>query len=93
MSFEPNWASPPGDTVARLMASGGFTESELADQIGLGDSLVSDLLKGQIEITNDLAEVLSRALGASPQFWMRRQDQYIADRQRLERISSQVDIL
>lgn len=83
MSFEPNWASPPGDTISRLMSASGLTEAELADQIGLDDNLVSKLLDGQLQIAGDLAEALSNVLGASPEFWMERHDQYMSDLQRL----------
>lgn len=84
MNFEPNWASPPGDTVMRLMSASGLTELELADQIGLDDDLIGDLLDGRLQITTEVAEALSNVLGASPEFWERRYEQFMSDRRRLE---------
>ena len=83
MNFEPNWVSPPGTTVLRLMAVRGLTDDEVADDLGLELSDFQLLLKGELRINSDIAEALSTCFGSTPRFWMARDIHYSKECRRL----------
>lgn len=82
--FEPNWASPPGDTISRLAAASNVSTHELAERIGFEEDVFAGIMDGRVQIWGDIAEALSAELGASSQFWTERYNQFVADRARLE---------
>lgn len=81
--FEPKWTTPPGATVLDLLQERGLPVSELAQVVHKDLQSVSRLLFGVEPLTSDWAESLSRALGATPTFWLRREELYRADLKRL----------
>ena len=76
MTFTPNWVSPPGDTIAAIMRRRDISLPELAQRICLTVDETAALINGDRRIDRILAEELSRALGASTMFWIRREEQY-----------------
>jgi len=88
MSFEPNWASPPGATIERLMATREIDAEELADGLGLERPDFSLLLSGNARITPTLASALADHLGSTPRFWLARDKTYLSD---LARLSAAAD--
>lgn len=81
--FEPNWASPPGDTISRFADAGKISIHELAERIGLEEDLLSGIMEGRVVISDEIADALSLELGASRQFWIERYNQFLGDRARL----------
>lgn len=84
--FMPQWASPPGDTIAEVLAARGWTRAEFAARLNQPTEMVDDLLTGGIPITVGLAQRLSVVIGATAAFWMARDVQYHQDRERVRRI-------
>ncbi|BDB72293.1 XRE family transcriptional regulator [Comamonas thiooxydans] len=82
-TFEPNWATPPGATVLDLLQERQVPLSELAHQAQKTVRSVSRLIHGVEPLTEDWARCLSMMLGATPAFWLRREQTYRADLQRL----------
>lgn len=82
-TFEPNWASPPGATVLDLLLERQVPVKELASRVHKDVQSVSRLVYGVERLTTDWAECLSALLGASPSFWLRREEIYRADLRRL----------
>src|SRR2546425_8436807 len=80
--FLPDWASPPGETIADILAERQISATDLAGRLGEPASFVHDLLVGKSRITNDVAEGLARALGPSAAFWRVREEQYRSDLKR-----------
>jgi HTH-type transcriptional regulator/antitoxin HigA len=74
--FSPDWASPPGATVAKLLAAQGISAKDFAEQLGLGVSRLRDFIEGRVPLSSQMAKVLARRLGASPGFWERRESEY-----------------
>ena len=74
--FNPDWASPPGDTIADLMEEQSISLESLAHATGQPLELLSQVLSGSAPISEAMAESLSQALGASGEFWLRRESQY-----------------
>lgn len=80
--FAPDWASPPGDTIADVLEERGWTQAELARRLGYTEKHVSQLINGKAAITEDTASRLERVLGSTAGFWLRKEATY---RERLER--------
>jgi len=87
--FCPNWVSPPGDTIADILAERGLSEAEFSDLIGSSREKASDLLQGRIPITISIARQLEHVVGGSVEFWMSRDFQYRQDSSRLHQADEQ----
>jgi HTH-type transcriptional regulator / antitoxin HigA len=83
-AFRPDWASPPGDTIADVLEERDLSLPEFAQRIGNSLEDVQDLLQGRATITLAVARELVRTLGGSVEFWMARDFQYRADMARLQ---------
>jgi plasmid maintenance system antidote protein VapI len=79
--FEPDWASPPGDTIKDLLEEKGMSKEKLSELLGV--ERVDDLLSGAMRIDWSLAHKLERVFGSTWTFWMNRDEQYQADLARL----------
>jgi len=76
MPFDPDWASPPGDTIAEILHSRGMSVDDLANETGASPSKLNGVLQGRETITIGLARSLERVIGASREFWISRDFQY-----------------
>lgn len=76
--FTPDWASPPGETIADALEELNWTRSQLAEHLGYTEQYVHHLINAQVPINEDLAQKLSQAIGSTPEFWLRREAQYQA---------------
>jgi len=61
---------PPGEHPADELAARGWTIPQLAKRMRQPAHIVSSILDAQIEITPDLAESISAALGTSTELWL-----------------------
>lgn len=75
-TFCPDWASPPGETIADILRERNITINEFAKSIGKTGAEVSNLMSGRLAITIGLARRLEQVLGGSVEFWMARDFQY-----------------
>lgn len=92
--FQPDWASPPGDTLADLLEETGMTQTELAERLGVTLKHVNRIVNGAATISADVALGLERVFGAPASFWMTREAHYQAATTRIEqrhRFRSSVD--
>lgn len=74
--FQPDWVSPPSDTVADLLEEKGWSQAEFAQRCGYTTKHASLLINGKASITEDTALKLERVLGGSARFWLVREAQY-----------------
>ena len=74
--FEPDWLSPPGDTIVDVLEERGWTQAELAERTGYTRKHVNDLVKARVAITPDTALRLEATLGSTAHFWLRREALY-----------------
>ncbi len=90
LSFTPAWVSPPGDTITDAIAERDWTQAQLAERLGYTEKHVSLLVNAKVPITEESAQKLSRVIGSTPEFWLRREAQYraqlvqIEERERLQ---------
>jgi HTH-type transcriptional regulator/antitoxin HigA len=82
--FLPDWASPPGDTLAGLLGEHSMTQTQLAERLGVSLKHVNRVINGAASVSADLALGLEKVFGASAAFWMTREAHFRADEARHE---------
>jgi len=82
--FEPDWASPPGETVMDILTSRSISKQVLAERLGKSAEEVEELLCGDAPLTDELATKFSEMLGGSTRFWLTREAHYRATLDRLQ---------
>ncbi|EHK9184857.1 ImmA/IrrE family metallo-endopeptidase [Vibrio vulnificus] len=82
--FSPDWISPPGETIVELLDESGLSIEDLSRKIGLSSQKSQRLLDGELSICQSLASRLESTFKVSSKFWLSRDSQYQAFKQRLE---------
>jgi len=82
-TYSPDWASPPGNTIAMMMKDKGLGEADLCRAVGIHPSSIDLLLSGRLTINEPMAKHLSSFLGVSVEFWLTREFNYRATLARL----------
>jgi plasmid maintenance system antidote protein VapI len=80
--FDPDRASPPGETIEDLLGERGWTRADFAARMEFDRKQVGDLMKGRMAISPELALHLELVLGVPTIFWLNRESRY---REALER--------
>lgn len=75
-TFTSDWVSPPGATIADLLAARRMSPAELARDLGETPERVAALLSGKVALNASLADALGKTLGGSSSFWLTRERQY-----------------
>ena len=83
-TFNPDWVSPPGDTIVDMMEERDWSQVELARRLGFSTKHMNQLIKGKASLTDDTALRLERVLGSTANFWLNREARY---RERLARLN------
>jgi addiction module HigA family antidote len=73
---QPDWAVPPGETLAEALSDRGMSQSELARRMDRPVKTINEIVNGKTAITSDTAIQLERALGISASFWNGLEAQY-----------------
>lgn len=69
--------STPGEILAEeFLVPLGISQYRLAKAIGKPQSAISDIVNGRRSITPEMAWLLGRALGTTPQFWLNLETTY-----------------
>jgi HTH-type transcriptional regulator / antitoxin HigA len=76
MNTAPAEAFPVGEHLLEELEARGWTQAEFAEILGRPAQFVSEIVSGKKEITRESAAQISAALGSSPEYWLRYQDQY-----------------
>lgn len=84
--FNPDWVSPPGETIADLLEERDWSQVELAQRLGYTTKHLNQLVRGKVPLSEDAAMRLERVLGGSAGFWLAREAHF---RERLARLESQ----
>jgi HTH-type transcriptional regulator / antitoxin HigA len=74
--FTADWFSKPGDSLRLLMQRRCVAPSDLARRIEGGMVVVRGILDGSVAIDLDTAKTLSKAVGGTSNFWLKRQANY-----------------
>ena len=84
-NFQPDWASPPGDTIVDILEEKNILISVFTQQMGHSLEYTIELLQGHVIISMDIARQLDKILGPSVEFWINRETQYREDLARLQK--------
>ena len=74
--FNPDWISPPGDTIADFIEEQDWTQAEFAKRIGYTTKHVNNLLSGSATIGEDTALKLEKVTDIKADFWLAREAGY-----------------
>lgn len=66
----------PGTDLLELIEAHGLTQYRLAKELGVPQTRIMQIIRGERSITADTALRLSRFFGMSKRFWMNRQMNY-----------------
>lgn len=72
MSWQPDWTSPPGETLEELIEMRGWTQAHLARELGWSLKHINQVVKGRTGISVELALALERLDFATARFWLHR---------------------
>jgi HTH-type transcriptional regulator/antitoxin HigA len=75
-TFQPKWASVPGDTIADILSSKNISLQEFAKKMNSSVEYARELLHGFISINDELANKLEHIIGGSANFWIKREKKY-----------------
>ena len=71
------YLSTPGEILfEEFLQPLGVSQYRLAKAIGKSQSAISDIVHGRRAITVEMAWLLSRALGTTPEFWLKLEATY-----------------
>lgn len=85
-AFNPDWVSPPGDTISDLLEEREWSQAELAQRLGYSPKHLNQLVKGKVPLSEDAAMRLERVLGSTAGFWLAREAKY---REKLARVEAE----
>jgi HTH-type transcriptional regulator / antitoxin HigA len=74
--FSPDYAVPPGETLAELLDDQNMTQTELARRMGVSLKHVNQIVKGAAPISPEVALGLEKVVGPSSSFWLTREALY-----------------
>jgi len=80
----PFSATHPGTLLKDELMASGIRQKEFAVEIGMQNTMLSEIINGKRPITADLAILLERSLGISADYWLRFQSQYDIDTSRIK---------
>jgi antitoxin HigA-1 len=66
----------PGEFLVEILAELGVSQAEFARAIGVSAMRVSHVISGARPMTAELALLIGKALGQSPQYWLNLQSAY-----------------
>ncbi|RLA40278.1 MAG: DNA-binding protein [Gammaproteobacteria bacterium] len=88
-----DWVSPPGATITDLLEERGWTQRDLVKRVRSSEKHISQLISGQVSLSEEMAVKLAAVLGSTPAFWITRESQYratIVQREYKEKLASWV---
>lgn len=71
--------NPPhvGELISETLIESNLDIATFANMLNAEVSFVQQLINGQVNVTIEIAEKLSRLLGSSPKFWLNIQNNHI----------------
>jgi HTH-type transcriptional regulator / antitoxin HigA len=73
-TFNPNWASPPGDTIIDVLKVKNISLEEFSNRMQIHESDVFKLIQGIMPINHLIAIKLEAIIGGAANFWIKREN-------------------
>lgn len=83
--FEPDYAVPPGATIAETLREKGIAPEDFSDRMGLTGCEYARLISGDLPIDDKMAMRLKEITGIPHTFWCNRERSY---RETVKRLST-----
>lgn len=86
----------PGEYLREIIGELGLSQARLARAIGVSPMRISHVVNGSQPVTAELALLLGRAFGQTPQYWLNLQadfDLKLAERELDERLKAVVELV
>lgn len=96
VQHDPDWATPPGDTLLEILEFKGITQKELAVRTGYSVKQINQIVLGNAPITPTLAILLERVTGTAAKYWNALESQYQTRKAKIEakeRLQKDAEIL
>ena len=90
--YLPNYAVPPGATLAEVLDERGMSQAELAQRTDLSPKHINRIVNGHVQISTDVAMRLERAADVPARLWLSLEANYQEHLARLDK-SALVDDL
>ena len=74
--YNPDYVSPPGDTLEEVLEDRGITQAELTYRMGSSQKTINEIIKGKAAITKETALQLELVLDIPAHFWINRERHY-----------------
>ncbi|MFM6311880.1 MAG: helix-turn-helix domain-containing protein [Dolichospermum sp.] len=91
--YNPDYVSPPGDTLLEVLEDRGMTQAELAERTGRPKKTINEIIKGKAAITPETALQLELIFNIPASFWNNRERHYrefLAQKEEKKRLAKQV---
>lgn len=74
--YQPDFVSPPGETLADVLEDRDMTQAQLAIRMGRPKKTINEIIQGKAAIVPETALQLERVLGVPAGFWLAREQHY-----------------
>jgi len=74
--YNPDFVTPPGETLLETLEVIGMTQAEFADRTGRPTKTINEIIRGKAAITPETALQFEKVLGVSASFWINREQNY-----------------
>lgn len=68
--------NPPGFLIAMELEERGWSQKDFASALGLTETGLGDLIRGEIPLTTDLARLIGKAFGTSEEVWVQMEEAF-----------------
>ncbi len=75
-AYQPDYVTPPGETLEELLDERGMSQVELAERTGRPKKTINEIIQGKTALTPETALQLERVLDTPASFWLAREQQY-----------------
>jgi len=82
--YDPDYVSPPGETLQETLQTLGMSQASLADRTGRSLKMINEIIKGKAPITPKMALELEHVVGVPATFWNNREKFYRESVARIE---------
>jgi addiction module HigA family antidote len=76
--YQPDFVTPPGDSLADILETIEMTQAELARRTGRSLKTINEIIKGKAPVTPETSLQFEKVLGVKASFWNNREKYYRA---------------
>lgn len=92
LRHEPDYATPPGETLREVLEDLGMTQAELAERTGLSPKHINQVVRGVAALSPDTAALLEPVVGVPARLWNSLEASYRSQLSaQRERVSAEAD--